>query len=202
MIQSVWKNLTGLQKAAEHLWCDFKWAENSSPNTKHGSHIPSDCFLQANDEGVDGWSPWSEWTHCSVTCGRGIQQRGRSCDRINSNCDGTSVQTRDCYKQECDKRCEFNYIRRLQLVWIPCTWLMLISVFMQSSRTAAGAIGPPGLLALWRVVRASSLASGCVTPRRLRWAGKTARETVARPNRARRTRAQVSVCTCWSVCRM
>ncbi len=27
MIQSVWKNLT------EHLWCDFKWATNSSPNT-------------------------------------------------------------------------------------------------------------------------------------------------------------------------
>ncbi len=33
MIQSVWKNLTGLQKAAEHLWCDFKWATNSSPHT-------------------------------------------------------------------------------------------------------------------------------------------------------------------------
>ncbi len=33
MIESVWKNLTGLQKAAEHLWCDFKWATNSSPNT-------------------------------------------------------------------------------------------------------------------------------------------------------------------------
>ncbi len=31
MIQSVWKNLTGLQKAAEHLLCDFKWRQLCFP---------------------------------------------------------------------------------------------------------------------------------------------------------------------------
>ncbi len=43
MIQSVWKNLTGLQKAAEHLWCDFKWDTNSSPNT-------NDLFIHYMDK--------------------------------------------------------------------------------------------------------------------------------------------------------
>uniref|UniRef100_A0AAV2LGT2 Thrombospondin-2-like n=1 Tax=Knipowitschia caucasica TaxID=637954 RepID=A0AAV2LGT2_KNICA len=52
----------------------------------------------------DGWTAWSEWTHCSVSCGRGGQQRGRSCNGISSTCSGPSVQTRSCTKVKCDRK--------------------------------------------------------------------------------------------------
>uniref|UniRef100_A0A3Q2VSK8 Uncharacterized protein n=1 Tax=Haplochromis burtoni TaxID=8153 RepID=A0A3Q2VSK8_HAPBU len=56
---------------------------------------------------VDGaWTPWSVWSDCSATCGRGTHVRTRACinppPRNNgSHCSGPEKETQDCQTPPC-----------------------------------------------------------------------------------------------------
>ncbi|KAM8730454.1 thrombospondin-2-like [Acanthopagrus schlegelii] len=85
------------------------------------SFIDGQCCPVCLNNG-DGWSPWSEWTACSVTCGRGGHQRGRSCNGITpKDCTGPSVQTRSCMETKCDRKARPNGNWGLWSPWSACT---------------------------------------------------------------------------------
>ncbi|KAJ8986267.1 hypothetical protein NQ317_009977 [Molorchus minor] len=61
----------------------------------HSSHCSSD----ENDH--LGWSAWTNWSECSVSCGGGTQQRTRHC-KNRKVCPGESTQTKECNLDGCE----------------------------------------------------------------------------------------------------
>uniref|UniRef100_A0A3Q3F4P0 SCO-spondin n=1 Tax=Labrus bergylta TaxID=56723 RepID=A0A3Q3F4P0_9LABR len=82
---------------------------------------PEGDYCQDIDCRVDGgWTPWSVWSDCSVTCGRGTQVRTHACinppPRNNgSQCSGPERETQDCHTPLClDDLCPWS-------PWSPCS---------------------------------------------------------------------------------
>ena len=53
-----------------------------------------------------GWSNWSQWTDCSVTCGDGTITRFRQCDNPQPasggvTCTGDATESSDCNEASC-----------------------------------------------------------------------------------------------------
>ncbi|XP_048526400.1 uncharacterized protein LOC109543420 [Dendroctonus ponderosae] len=48
-----------------------------------------------------GWSQWSDWSSCSVSCSAGIQQRTRHC--LQQKCSGFNIQQRHCNLFSCSE---------------------------------------------------------------------------------------------------
>ena len=60
-----------------------------------------------------GWSGWSDYSDCSVTCGIGVQNRRRLCNSppqsgVGLPCSGNSTQTQHCEKYMCGKTLHNN----------------------------------------------------------------------------------------------
>ena len=55
---------------------------------------------------VGGWSSWTGWGSCSVTCGGGLMKRQRQCDNpapssFGQQCVGNDVDTDACNGMVC-----------------------------------------------------------------------------------------------------
>ena len=60
-----------------------------------------------------GWSHWSPWQPCTVTCGYGYRIRTRSCTSPppkwgGQECTGTNVSISNCGLQRCKSKSEFS----------------------------------------------------------------------------------------------
>jgi hypothetical protein len=54
-----------------------------------------------------GWSSWSDWSTCPVTCGIGMQVRHRNCSnpyplRYGDHCFGDALEHKICDQKPCD----------------------------------------------------------------------------------------------------
>ncbi|XP_068457654.1 A disintegrin and metalloproteinase with thrombospondin motifs 17 isoform X2 [Clinocottus analis] len=109
----------------EHLMCTGLWClveGDSACKTKldpplDGTECGTDKWCRAGEcvsktpipQHVDGdWSPWSQWSMCSRTCGTGVHFRQRKCDNPppgpgGRHCQRASVEHRACERPACPK---------------------------------------------------------------------------------------------------
>ncbi|GFO41399.1 hemicentin-1 [Plakobranchus ocellatus] len=51
------------------------------------------------------YTPWTEWTSCSITCGGGTRSRSRKCTNINIVCRGETEPVQFCNMEPCPNAC-------------------------------------------------------------------------------------------------
>ena len=53
---------------------------------------------------IKEWAAWGSWTSCSVTCDSGVQERNRTCIKVDpddADCEGENTQQKDCTVDAC-----------------------------------------------------------------------------------------------------
>ncbi|XP_039248576.2 thrombospondin-1-like [Styela clava] len=82
--------------------------------------VEGQCCPECASEAI-GYSQWSEWTACSVTCGIGQQQRGRACDKVHFTCDLKTKESRNCVLEPCDRKVKLDGGWSYWSPWGPCS---------------------------------------------------------------------------------
>ena len=63
-----------------------------------------------------GWSDWTDWEQCDVTCGEGTEVRRHECTNPapmyrGRQCEGSRTDTRDCQTVPCPSTHKSTYLR-------------------------------------------------------------------------------------------
>ncbi len=66
-----------------------------------------------------GWTQWTDWMPCSITCGRGHSVKHRQCEEPEPehgglNCSGQYMQVKDCESNPCTR--ESNLLTRSAVI--------------------------------------------------------------------------------------
>ena len=63
---------------------------------------PHENIQMCNEHACPTWSSWGSWSDCSVTCGKGMRSRDRTCP-VNGACVGNEDEVQYCGSTECRK---------------------------------------------------------------------------------------------------
>ncbi|XP_069066851.1 SCO-spondin-like [Pleurodeles waltl] len=89
---------------------------NATKEYLPGEMATVDCNLCTCENGTfictdlecPSYSPWSQWSTCSASCGGGHKQRNRTCEERTTNgapCGSEVMETQECNKQPCPVDC-------------------------------------------------------------------------------------------------
>jgi len=70
----------------------------------HFNRFDNNCIF--TNVSLVGWTLWSAWDACSLTCGTGVQQRSRDCHNplasaLSNSCAGNNIDFRTCSSYTC-----------------------------------------------------------------------------------------------------